>query len=190
MAYATPAELQTLMGRDDDPFTSGETARAVLLLDLATGAIDGELGLAELGESLELGVSTAEVDGTGTHLLLLPRWPVTAVESVAVIDDLDEPADALTEDTDYRWSRHGQLRRLRRCWPRIERAVEVVYTAGWDPIPNDVKGMCLRLASAGWDNIAGLESERLGDWSAKWSVPGMNLSTTDLRTLSLYRVRT
>ncbi|MFB4294799.1 hypothetical protein ACBI99_44720 [Nonomuraea sp. ATR24] len=185
MAYATADELAVLLGRGDDPFSEAETTKANLLLAIATGDMDRELG-----QSLTLSESTAELDGTGTPVLLLPRWPVTAVASVSVIDDLDEAAEDLVADTDYRWSRYGKLRRLRSCWPCIERAVEVTYTAGWDPIPDDIKGMCLRLAQAGWSNFAGAESERLGDWSVKWHVPGMNLSTSDLATLGFYRART
>lgn len=185
MAYATAAELAVLMGRGDTPFTPAETARADLLLALATGVID-----AELGQSLVLGPSTAELDGTGTHVLLLPRWPVTALTSVTVIDDLGEAPETLVEDDDFRWSAYGKLRRIGCRWPCIERAVEVAYTAGWDPIPDDVRSICLRLAQAGWANPIGLESERLGDWSAKWSTPGMNLTTNELASLGFYRART
>jgi hypothetical protein len=184
MAYATSAELAVLMGRGDTPFTPTEEAKAELLLTLATGRMDGELG-----QSLVLAETTAEIDGTGTPVLLLPRWPVTAVEQVTVIEDLDEPAETLVANIDYRWSRHGRLRRLRRCWPCIERAVEVIFTAGLDPIPDELKGMNLRLAQGGWDNFVGLESERLGDWSAKWATVGMNFTTDDLATLSRYRVQ-
>lgn len=185
MAYATSAELAVLMGRGDTPFTPAEEARAQLLLTLATGVID-----AELGQSLVLGPSTAEIDGTATPVLLLPRWPVTAVATVTVIDDLDEAPKTLVENVDYRWSRYGKLRRIGRCWPCIERAVDADYTAGWDPIPDDVRSINLRLAQAGWANPTGLESERLGDWSAKWAVPGMNLTSAELSTLGFYRART
>lgn len=183
MAYATVEQLQTLMGRDT-PFSEAETAKAQLLLTIATGMID-----AETGQTLEHGAVTSELDGTGTTVLLLPRWPVTAVSSVTVIDDLDEAPKTLVEDDDYRWSSYGRLRRRRCRWPCIERAVEVVYTAGWDPIPDDVVGICLRLAQAGWDNFGGLESERLGDWSAKYAVPGMRFTTSDLATLGRYSAR-
>ncbi|MCG5220270.1 glycoside hydrolase family 25 domain-containing protein [Streptosporangium soli] len=185
MAYATADELAVLMGRGAGGLDAAETARAELLLTLADGVID-----AELGQSLTLADSTAEIDGTGTPVLLLPRWPVTAVTAVSVIEDLDEDAKVLVENDDYRWSRYGKLRRIGGCWPCIERAVDVAYTAGWNPIPDDVRGICLRLAHAGWTNPTGLESERLGDWSAKWSTPGMRLTTSERATLGFYRART
>lgn len=185
MAYATSDELAVLMGRGDTPFTEAETERAQLLLDLAAGEIDRELG-----QSLTLSESTVEIDGTGTPVLLLPRWPVIAVASVTVVEDLDEPPISLVEDEDFRWSRFGKLRRIGRCWPCIERAVEATITAGWDPIPADVKGINLRLAQTAWPNPIGAESERLGDWSVKYATAGMHLTTEELNTLGFYRART
>ncbi|MEV0586327.1 hypothetical protein [Nonomuraea sp. NPDC050310] len=184
MPYATPEQLAVLMGRGDVPFTAAEQARAELVLTLASGVIDGETG-----QPLDLATTTVELDGNGTQLLLLPRWPVTAVTDVSVVDDIDQAPADLVENVDYRWSRHGRLRRLRCRWPCIERAITATVTAGWDPIPDEVRAICLRLAQAGWDNAAGLESERLGDWSVKYAVPGMNPTTSERSALGLYRAR-
>lgn len=184
MPYAEAAELGVLMGRGDAGLDTDETARAELLLALATGVIDGEIG-----QSLTLATDTVVLDGNGGHRLLLPRWPVTAVLSVTIVEE-DGSETPLAHGSDYRWTSYGRLRRIGQCWPRREQAVEVVDTAGWDPIPDTVKGMCLRLAQAGWENGAGKESERLGDWAAKWATPGMLPTTGELRMLAQYRART
>ncbi|MFD8556628.1 hypothetical protein ACFV1N_04955 [Streptosporangium canum] len=184
MSYAEAAQLGVLMGRGADGLDTEETARAELLLALAKGVID-----AETGQSLELATTTATLDGVGGRRLLLPRWPVTAVASVTVLD-YDDAESELVHGTDYRWTSYGRLRRLRDCWPRLEQSIEVTYTAGWDPIPDDVRNICLRLARAGWDNPAGLEAERLGDWNAKYATAGMLPTSGELRTLSIYRART
>lgn len=184
MAYAEAAELAALMGRGDTPFTAAEQARAELVLTLATGVIDEETG-----QSLTLATDTLTLDGNGGRRLLLPRWPVTAVAEVTIIEDDDTETD-LAHGADFRWTSYGRLRRIGSCWPCREQSIDAVVTAGWDPFPDGVKAMCLRLARAGWDNPAGLESERLGDWAAKWSAPGMGLTTAEKRSLSMYRART
>lgn len=184
MPYAEAAELGVLMGRGEAGLDAEETARAELLLALATGVIDDEIG-----QSLTLATDTVVLDGNGGHRLLLPRWPVTAVASVTIVEE-DGSETVLEHGSDYRWTSYGRLRRIGHCWPRREQAIEVVDTAGWAPIPDGVKAMCLRLARVGWDNAAGLESERLGDWAAKWATPGMQLTTAEKRSLAMYRART
>lgn len=184
MSYAEAAELGVLMGRGADGLDDDETARATLLLQLAAGVID-----AETGQSLTLATDTVTLDGPGRHRLLLPRWPVIAVAAVSVLEDDDTETD-LVHGVDYRWTSYGRLRRIRGCWPCREQSIDAVVTAGWAPIPDVVKAMSLRLAHAGWLNAAGLESERLGDWAAKWATPGMGLTTGERRSLSIYRART
>lgn len=180
MSYAEAEELGILMGRGDDGLDGAETARAELLLAMATGVIDGETE-----QPLQLVESTHVLDARGGTKLILPRWPVTAVASVTVLDQDDQDV-ALVHGTDYRWSAIGMLRRIRGCWPCKERAVTVALTSGHDPIPEDVRSICLRLAHAGWQNAGGLEAERLGDWNAKYASAGMVLTTAEIRTLSAY----
>ncbi len=184
MSYAQAVELGILMGRGDEGLDAAETARAELLLAMATGVID-----AETGQPLQLAQSTHVLDARGGTKLILPRWPVTAVASVTVLDEQDQDL-TLVHGTDYRWSRFGLLRRVRGCWPCKERSVTVVLTSGHDPVPENVRPICLRLARSGWDNSAGLEAERLGDWNAKYAVPGMVLTTAEIRTLSAYGTHT
>ncbi|MGC5009752.1 hypothetical protein ACLQ2R_03200 [Streptosporangium sp. DT93] len=183
MAYATAEQLGTLMGRGPEGLAADEIARAQLLLQLAAGVID-----TATGQSLTLASGEVTLDGNGGHRLLLPRWPVVAITSVTVLDEHEEPTE-LEHGTDYRWTRYGRLRRVGGRWPHQEQSIIADVTAGWDPIPDDVVGMNLRLALAGWENISGKESERLGDWNAKWAVPGMLPTTGELNMLSAYQAR-
>ncbi|MFG1873387.1 hypothetical protein ACGFIV_00940 [Sphaerisporangium sp. NPDC049003] len=178
MPYAEAEELGILLGRGDEGLDGVETARAEMLLEMATGAIDSKTE-----QPLQLQESTHVLDARGGTKLVLPRWPVTAVAAVVVLDERDQEI-TLTHGADYRWTRWGLLRRVRGCWPCKERSVIVTLTAGYDPIPGSVHAMCLRLALAGWENPAGLESLRLGDWNAKYASAG--LTTAELRTLSKY----
>ncbi|MEU0584582.1 hypothetical protein [Streptomyces sp. NPDC006132] len=199
MAYATAEQLRLLV-RHPGPFTDEETAQAELLIELAEGAVDDEIG-----QSLEESTDTVVLDGpagpdrwpdtpgTGSRKLILPRWPVTAVESVTLLHD-DGPDEVLThgEDQDYTWSASGILTRVNGWWPTGDRAVEAVVTAGYNPIPKGVRRIVLRMAAAAWGNPLLLTSESLGDHSRSFAAEllGMMLSDTDKRALGAYRART
>lgn len=197
MPYATAEQLR-LMVREPS-FTADDTATAELLLDLAAGVIEEETG-----QALELSEDTVILDGptkddsryhghTASRHLLLPRWPVTAVASVTLTDD-DGDGQVLEfgKDRDYTWSRDGILHRRGTEWPTHDRAVQVVYTAGYAPVPAGVKRLALRLAAGAWSNPERLTSESLGDHSKAWAADalGMELTPADRKTLGLYRART
>lgn len=199
MTYATAEQLRLLL-RHPGPFTEEETAQAELLLELAEGEIDDVTG-----QSLTRSTDTVILDsptrqdpwpnapGTGSFKLILPRWPVTAVESVTILNDTeaDEVLDA-GADHDYTWSASGTLTRVNGWWPTWDRSVQVVYTAGYDPVPTGAKRIELRMAAAAWGNPLILASETLGDHSRSFSAEalGMSLSDKDRKLLGLYRART
>ncbi|MEU2799051.1 hypothetical protein [Streptomyces sp. NPDC007117] len=197
MTYATAEQLR-LMVREAS-FTEDDTATAELLLELAQGVIDEETG-----QDLELSEDTVTLDGptrddsryqghTASRHLILPRWPVTAVASVTLTDD-DGEGQVLEfgKDRDYTWTRDGILHRRGTEWPTHDRAVQVVYTAGYAPVPAGVKRLALRLAAGAWSNPERLTSESLGDHSKAWAADalGMELTPADRKTLGLYRART
>ncbi|WP_051811952.1 hypothetical protein [Kitasatospora sp. MBT63] len=185
MAYATADQLRLWL-RLDEAFTADEQEQAELLLDLAAGAIEDETG-----QPLEQADDVAVLDGSGTGKLILPRWPVTAIASVTLLDSGDVLTEGVQED--YTWSKAGIL--FRRCgrWPCEPQAVEVDYTAGYSPVPAGLQRIALRLAGDAWNNPARLASETLGDHARSWATPGeanMELSEADRRTLTQYKART
>lgn len=177
--YATVDELAVWMGRDPASLDATETARATLLLESATGAID-----TAVEQPLTQSTDTITVPGTGTTQLVLPRWPVTSVTSVEVTEG--GTVTALTEgESGYAWAREGILTRRGGVWPACPGdVVEVVYTAGWAPIPADVRAACLALAAARWPNPAGVQSEQLGDHRIQWA-PGQE--PPEVARLGYYR---
>ncbi|MGW4030751.1 hypothetical protein ACWEFL_15765 [Streptomyces sp. NPDC004838] len=192
MAIATTEELRRLL-RHPEPFTEDETATAALLLELALGAIEEEAG-----QALESATDTVVLDGpsrsdgayqsgTGTDRLILPRWPVTAVTSVEV--DGEALVHGHTED--YTWSAAGVLTRVGGHWPSHDRAIEVVYTAGFTKLPTGLKRIGLRLAVGAWANPELLASETLGDHSRSFTAEalGMELTEADKRTVGAYQAR-
>lgn len=199
MTYASAEELRLFL-RHPQAFTDDETAQAELLLELAEGEIDDVTG-----QSLTLSEDTVVLDaptrqdpwpdvpGTGSHKLILPRWPVTAVESVTILNDTAADEElTFGKDHDYTWSASGTLTRVGGWWPTWDQSVQVVYTAGHNPIPAGAKRIELRMAAAAWGNPLLLASESLGDHSRSFSAEalGMSLSEKDRKLLGLYRART
>jgi len=102
---------------------------------------------------------TITVDGDGTRTVFLPEFPVTAITSVTV--DGEELDPSL-----YRWWSHGKLqRRHYQCWPNEPRALNVVYSHGFDPVAPWIVGLvCSMVQRAGqpWAT-QGIRAEALGD---------------------------
>ncbi|GAA2629622.1 mobile element protein [Streptomyces axinellae] len=97
----------------------------------------------------------AVLDGNGRRAVLLRAAPVTAVASVAL------DGEPLTED-DYEWSADGFLRRMCGCWPDRLRCIRVVYTHGYEPVPEDIAEVVLDQARAQFTVVPGLTSMTVG----------------------------
>jgi hypothetical protein len=70
--------------------------------------------------------------------------------------------------------------------------VQVTYTHGWDEIPDDVRGVCLDLASATLSNPAMLRQESIDDYSRTFAAESLGLgglSETHKELLGDYRRR-
>lgn len=150
-SYASSVDLENLLGVQ---FTTGDHVRADLLLELASGRID-----TSLRQPLTQATETVTLDGTGTPILLLPTFPVTAVTSVVA------DGTPLVFDDDFWWSASGILTRVGGCWPGEPRSVVVNYTHGYAAIPASVKDAALKIAAIWWDNPLGLQSETIGGYS-------------------------
>lgn len=191
MAFATETELEAYTG------TSIATDRAVLLLDLATGAIQ-----AYTGQTITYVAShSMTLPGNFGHELVLPERPVTSVTSVTLGDTL------LVADVDYVWN--GQDRLLRGTkvdgilsvngpdwlingwgdWGGPGAEVTVVHGHGFQVIPNDIKGVCLALAARSLSSPDGVNSETIGSYSASYSRSGgaVSLLAEERSLLDRYR---
>jgi uncharacterized phiE125 gp8 family phage protein len=77
-----------------------------------------------------------EFDGNDFNTLLLPAYPVTAVSSVKIDDEV-----VVSSEYKVRKSR-GALVRLKSCWPCGILNLKVSYTAGFAEIPPDLELAC------------------------------------------------
>ncbi len=136
-ALATAADLAGYLGHAVYTADSAEEARAVLLLDLASGLVRSEAG-----QQISL-VEDDEVtlDGSGTALLLLPELPVVEVTEVTVDD---------VETDDWTLGVHGVLTRPSGAvWPLGSGNVVVAYDHG-QAVPDEVRAVVLAVAGRAW----------------------------------------
>lgn len=180
--WTTVAEYYGYLRKAPPDVGSPAEAWAQQALDAAAGTIENEAGQL-LGESTD----TIVRDGKGGTELIVPRWPVTAVTSVTLLDP--DGDTLLVADTDYTWAEYGAIERLGSCWPKRKRSVEVVYTAGYAEVSLDLKRIAWRLAATAGENPTGLESEKIGDWSGKWKsdVVAGEVTAADRRVISRYQ---
>ncbi|MEW2383377.1 hypothetical protein AB0873_14980 [Micromonospora sp. NPDC047707] len=183
--YATVAQLAHRLQLDVDDLTEDDTAALTELLEDAGQVIDDEVG-----QPLLRSTDTVTLDGSGAASLILPRWPVHAVDEVTLIA-VDGTETALAHREGYLWSTSGVLTRLGGCWPAHDRAVRVLYTPGYEEaeLGSRVRRICLRLAVAGRRNPGGADSEDIADTRVRWHTPGMELTTAEKATLAKYASR-
>lgn len=102
---------------------------------------------------------TITLDGNGRESLLLPAAPVTAVGSV----ELD--GEPLVDGEGFSWSQDGFLRRLGGCWPDRLRCIEVVYSHGYDTVPEEIAEVVIDQARALFAVLPGIQTRTVGGQS-------------------------
>jgi hypothetical protein len=187
--FATPADLAARLGVD---LTDDEQTRAAALLASSTGLIQ-----AEAKQTITLVEDdTLTRRGTRDTQISLPEKPVISVASVTV------NGVALAEGTDWYLDGSDITRMpvfgiiegvgfdddlLRRGfgWPGMQ--VEIVYTHGYDEIPEAVKVICLESVVRVWVNPGSVMRERYGSEQVDYLMQGIPsgpfLTAAEQRTL-------
>lgn len=156
MALATSADVVARIGE----LTPEQAAKVDALLDDATAELQ-----AYASAALEP-VDGASIIVYGYERLRLPRWPVRAVTSVALID---EPNDDLAV-TGWRWD-GKELVWLdevpKPTWTVGEPTWRIVYDYGFATAPDDLKARCVLMVSRVLNSPTaadGLVSENIGQY--------------------------
>lgn len=156
-SWPTVSELEMFL-QEEIPADKIDTAQ--LLLDLAKGAIQDEVGQV-IGL---VGSDTIEFFGGSRTELLLPEIPVRDVVS------LTEDGTLLAVD-DYSWDRAGILRRPSGRWSK---PLVIEYSHGYDAVPAAVRAVCLQAAARAYINPTGLPRENLGSYGVSYPQVGFN----------------
>lgn len=106
------------------------------------------------------------LDGTGGRTLLLPAAPVVDVDTVEVDG---RPAV-------FDWSADGMLVLRSGCWPDRLRTVRVVYSHGYDPVPDDIIEAVLTAAQSLYEARPGVSSMQVGGQTVSWSASMLEAS--------------
>lgn len=118
--------------------------------------------------------STSHTDYYSTNderFLFLKNFPVTVLTSVGYYNHSDAAiSDALTEDDEYVADYEKGELRSKSLWNKGYRYVQVVYTAGYTTIPDDLELACLGLIDYYLNKAGkqGVESEKMGSYAIKF----------------------
>ncbi len=199
--FCTVDELERYMGRS---IAIEKMATAELLLQMASGRIR-----TEARQTISLvsdDVVQLHPQGAG-HVVQLPQVPVVRVSNMQIFFlGIDGPA--ITVVSNFQVTTWGRLAWLfgdfASRFPvfNLEPAdsdiggvpplVQVTYTHGYDPIPDDVKGICLAASSRAFLNPEGLSEEQMVNYRAIYGdARGLALTKDEIATLrDRYRLRT
>lgn len=107
----------------------------------------------------------------GRDKLFLPELPVVTVSSVS------EAGVTLTADSDYKLGNGGVLYRASGTWRAGVQTVKVVYSHGYETIPDDIKYICTRAAARSYQaglnaaamaGVSGVQAQSIGDYSVQY----------------------
>lgn len=197
-SFASASDLATLMQRTLSPT---EIDAAEMVLAFATSAIQS--AVRQQIETVE--ADTVELRGNWTPYLQLPQRPVLDVTAIS----LSTPYTAVLTvgSTAYRWTRAGKVTLLWSpanwptegagygSWGGPDSTVSVTYSHGFDVIPADISGVCLRVARRMMDNPQMVMSESVGGYYNYTLAPGADpssvlLPSEEAALRSAYRKKT
>jgi hypothetical protein len=179
VSLATVADMEAVCG----PLADQVAAQAAL--DQATTVLQAATGQ----QLVYVADDRVLLNGDGSRTLLLPQLPVTAVSSVKVTGTV-----LLAEE--YQWDGDGLLRLDSCCgvFPDRLQGVDVTYSHGYEPVPDDLAlacaAMACRLMAGGGPGGATADgvpitSERVGSYAVSY---GQGLTFTEAAVVSRYRV--
>lgn len=156
-AFATHQDLAARLGVT---LTEDEQTRATALIAVASGMIQS--AARQRIERVE--DDTLTIRGSRSSTILLPERPVVSVVSVTLA------GTALATDT---WRFEDDDTLVRRAGFGYDRdELVVVYTHGFEPIPDAIKGVCLEAVVRVWVNPGSAVQERIGSESTTYVQQG------------------
>jgi len=173
----------------DLPSGQDEATRRQAALERATDLIRSALG----GQLItRVKNDVIMLTGNGRRILQLPQIPVVSVASV-VVSLGGRSRTTLTEDVDFTVHNDGRLVSLGYPWPRGG-DVTVVYTHGYDAVPDELARLCAALADKDLTGSLGVRSlqESIGTKSSSitYAATGESVFTpSEDRILDRYRVQ-
>lgn len=187
---SSTALISVARAQECEQLASVDAARLSTLIAAASAAIVRFCGRAFVSTAY-----TETYSGDGTTELLLRHYPLITLTTVTITDDdgteydiatdqfrLDEAAGIVhfkpDADDDYTW------------WPEGTLNIEIVYTAGYATVPDDVQEACVLTVAALYAAAStdpNLQSESLGDYSFTRRTAAEAIPAEAQRLLASYR---
>lgn len=177
-AFAQTTDLPSALDAEGKQISALDRAT-----DLIRGALDGQL-------ITRMDNDTVTLAGNGRRTLQLPQVPVTSVASVTMNHGYPT---ALVADQHYTVTRDGRLVSLAYPWP-VGAQITVVYSHGYDSIPEDLARLCAALADKILTGTVGVRSvqESIGtkQSSVTYAATGSSsvFDDSEQRVLDKYRL--
>lgn len=110
---------------------------------------------------------TEVYDGPRSCSLVLNQFPVSEIDTILVDTEEIEVYDATDNPSGYQLDSANGIVHLTSMWPAGRKIINIVYTAGFDTIPADLKYATLSVASymRNLKNRQGIRSESLGTYN-------------------------
>ena len=179
VALATPAQLGAFL---QQPLADGDPT-ALLLLDIASGMARDYLH-AQLDAVTGDVVLLDPIDGA---FIFLPELPVTAVTLVETFDGTAwTTADPATYTVSKRLGIISALPGTGVTWPTNPETWRVTYSHGYSPVPMTIVGTVLGAAARAYSSPAGVDSEKIGGYSVKYSMETGGFTPSEKRALDRY----
>lgn len=130
---------------------------------------------------------TVIADGPGGRLLSLPTKQLVSAPSII------EDETTLLDNTDYRWSQDGSVKRKSSYWPDDFRILTVTMNHGYAEA-DDLKRVVLAVITRELSSPTGATREQAGAVSVSWALtaPGVSggiaLLQNEQATLDFYRI--
>lgn len=156
---------------------------ATLMLEIASGMVRDYLHQ-DLTYHADDVVTLDPITGAYVFLPELPVADVTKVETF--VDGAWVEMDASTYTVSIRQGAIAALPGTGVSWPKTPNSWRVTYSHGFAEIPNSLVGVCLGVAARAYNSPASVESERLGEYSVKYSIQAEGFTPLEKLALGRY----
>ena len=187
MALCTIEDLYLYLGLGDAPGPSNFDSTAYryqLLIDAISDEIEKYCN-----RRFNEAAYTEYQSGEGTRYLLLDQYPILSLTSATITyptttNETDVDTDNIVIDRD-----RGQLYYLY-GWEKGFNNVKVIYSAGYETIPDDLALIAMKMVSDAYDNstvaATTMQEEKIGDYSYKRSANGIKFTDDNKIILNRY----